>query len=118
MMLQEDICTTLGSVSSLGGRVYPNVAPDKPTTPYAVYTRVASVPTNTLADGQPIQQTRLQVDYYATSYSAVQSAALAGQAALLSAFPSMTQQLDQDLYEAEVKLHRVMHDYSVWHTQP
>lgn len=116
-MLQESLFAALNGVASLGGRIYPNTAPDKPAVPYAVYTRVASTPTNSLADGQPIQQTRVQVDYYHSTYAAVQTLALDGMAALLASFSTMTQQLEQDLYESDVKLHRVSHDYSVWHPQ-
>jgi len=117
-MLQEDVFTVLCTIAALGNRCHPGVAPDKPTTPYVVYTRIASSPENTLADGQPIQQTRLQVDTYASTYAQAQATAQAVEAAMLGGFAQITLQLEQDLYEAEVKLHRVSQDYSIWHAQP
>lgn len=112
-MIQETVYTALQSL--VGGRVYPNVAPDKPTAPYIVYSRVASSPENTLADGQPIQQTRLQVDIYDKTYAGVQTLAESVLTAMTGATVKAIQLLEQDQYEQDVKLHRVIHDYSIWH---
>jgi len=112
-MIQEAVFTALTSL--VAGRVHPNVAPDSVVAPYIVYARVASAPETTLANGQPIQQTRLQVDVYDKTYAGVQT--LAGQAitALTSAPVSAVQLLEQDQYEPDVKLHRVILDFSIWH---
>jgi hypothetical protein len=112
-VIQEQVFSALAPLVS--GRVYPNTAPDKPTTPYIVYTRVASTPENTLDDGQSIQQTRLQIDIYDKTYAGVQALAQLVEAALTVAPIGAIQLLDQDQYEPEVKLHRVIHDYSIWH---
>lgn len=111
-MTPDDIFNALKGL--VQNRVHPLVAPDKPATPYIVYQRIASVPENTLSDGVPIDQTRLQVDSYADDYLSVQNLATSVKAAMAAAFPQSTLQLEQDLYEQDTKLFRVMHDYSIW----
>jgi hypothetical protein len=97
--------------------VYPQVAPDQTPAPFAVYTRVPMVPETTLASGIPVRNTRLQVDVYASTYA--QAVVLAGsaEAALIAlAFPIQVVPLSQaDQFEPDVKLHRVLSEYSVWH---
>jgi hypothetical protein len=44
-----------------------------------VYARVSSAPENTLADGAPIENTRLQVDCFDTTYAAAVALAESGQ---------------------------------------
>jgi len=113
-MIQETVYTALQSLVS--GRVYPQVAPDKPTAPYIVYARVASSPENTLSSGQPIQQTRLQVDIFDKTYAGAIALAEQVIAAMTGATVNAIQILEMDQYEPDVKLHRVVHDYSIWHT--
>jgi hypothetical protein len=120
-MIQETVFTALAPL--VQGKCYPSIAPDHTTPPYLVYTRVASTPENTLADGQPIQQARLQIDIYAQGYAAAQ--ALAGQveAAMIglnNAAPApdgrgVVMLLELDEFEADLKYHRIIHDYSIWH---
>ena len=68
-MIQEQVFTALSGV--VGGRVFPNVAPNNVQKPYVVYMRVASQPENTLADGIPVENTRMQIDCFDTTYAAV-----------------------------------------------
>ncbi len=112
-MIQDDIFATLASLVS--NRVYPMVAPDNVVKPYLVYQRVASVPENTLSSGIAINQTRIQIDMYTSNYKSGQLLAASVQSTISSTFVSSTLQLEQDFYEAETKLFRVMHDYSIWH---
>jgi len=112
-VIQEQVFTALSPLVS--GRVYPAVAPNNVTVPYIVYLRVASTPENTLADGQPIQQTRLQVDVYDKTYLGAQTLAEQVKTALTAPPVNAVQILEQDQYEPDVRLHRVIHDYSIWH---
>lgn len=111
-MIEETIFSTLTGL--VGGRVYPLIAPDKPTTPFIVYQNVANSPENTLADGVPINNTRIQLDCYASSYAAVKALAASLQAAMAAAAFTNIQLMNQDLYEPDVKLYRVQFDYSLW----
>ena len=78
-MIQEQLFSALSGVA--GGRVFPNVAPNNVAKPYVVYSRVASTPENTLADGVPVENTRIQIDCLDTTYAAVISLAEAVKAA-------------------------------------
>lgn len=97
--------------------VYAQIAPDQTAAPFAVYTRVATTPEVTVASGIPIRNMRLQLDVYAPTYA--QAVLLASQAetALTSvAYPISVVPLSQaDSFEPDVRLHRVISEYSVWH---
>lgn len=116
MSLQTDLFTLLESLFS--GRVYPSLAPEDTASPYVVYTRVSSVEENSLdANGGSANasNTRLQIDIYASSYSAAQSSAATVKSALKGWATENTLQGEQDFYEPDTKLHRVMLDVSTWH---
>ncbi len=117
-MLAERLVTLLSGVA--GGRVYPLVAPQPATTPYVIYQRVASSVENVLAGNgsPPINNTRLQIDIYAKTYAESQSVADSVESAMLGWSERNVQLSSLDLYEDDVKLFRVLMDFSVWHTTP
>lgn len=99
------------------GRAYRNAAPDTPTAPYATFFRVASVEGATLDENGGTDnesETRIQIDIYGTS-SDVDAKTAAVKAALKAWHISNVIQLEQDLYEPEVKLHRTMLDIATIH---
>jgi hypothetical protein len=100
------------AVQGVVGKCYPMVAPEKPPIPYAVYFQVANSPEVTTDNTIPIENTRVQIDVYASTYAQVQQLSGDVRTALLNigAVPIMA----QDLYEDEVKLFRVMQDFSIW----
>ena len=111
-MIQQDIFTALSGVA--GGRVFPNIAPSNVQKPYVVYARVSSAPENTLADGAPIENTRLQVDCFDTTYAAAVALAETVKAAIKSSAITHVLLLEQDQFEPEALLHRVILDFSIW----
>ena len=111
-MIEESLFTALSSLA--GGRVYPMIAPDSPTKPFIIYQNIANTPEVTLANGVPINNTRMQIDCYDKTYAAVKALAAAVQAALVAAPFTNIPLMNQDLYEQEVKLYRVQLDYSLW----
>lgn len=115
MSIQTELRALLGPL--VGDRVYPVVAPESPTAPYATYQRVAAVPQNVMAGngGESLTNTRLQIDVYATTYGEAQAKAEAIKAALRGWAVQNVTNSEQDLYESDVKLHRVMIDISIWH---
>lgn len=119
-MLQQTLASALEGVSGLESKAYPvSVRHERDATPpYAIYSVVAAVPENTLADGQSGRVTRVQVDYYAGTYGVVQTLARAGWAAILAAFPGALCLLEQDFHDDTTELYRVLHDYSIFSTQP
>jgi hypothetical protein len=111
-MIQQDLFAALSGVA--GGRVFPNVAPNNVQKPYVVYARVSSAPENTLADGAPIENTRLQVDCFDTTYAAALALAAAVKTAIKSSAITHVLLLEQDQFEPEALLHRVILDFSIW----
>ena len=97
------------------GRVFPNIAPNNAQTPYVVYARISSAPENTLANGAPIDNVRLQVDCFDTSYAAAVTLAVAVKTAMKSSAIAHLLLLEQDQFEPEALLHRVILDFSIWH---
>ena len=112
-MMQQDLFAALSGVA--GGRVFPNVAPNNVQTPYVVYARVSCNPENTLADGSPIDNTRLQIDCYDTTYAAAVTLAQAIKQALKASAIAHVALTEQDQFEPEALLHRVILEFSVWH---
>lgn len=114
--MQEQLETLLNNATSALDQVFPNVAPSKPGRPYIVYTRVSANSNNVLSGNSGLINTRMQIDVYADSYAQAQT--VAGQVDTLMrgwtlqnvSYPA------QDQYEADVRLHRVILDYSIWHT--
>ena len=112
-MIQEQLFTALSGVA--GGRVFPNLAPNDVQAPYLVYLRVASVPENTLADGIPIDNTRVQIDCFDTTYAGALALAESVKAALRASNITFVLLMEQDQFEFDALLHRVILDFSIWH---
>jgi hypothetical protein len=110
--IQDQLRTALAAVA--GGRVYPAIAPDGVTKPYLTYFRVSTVPANTLSSGRPLENTVFQIDCYDKTAAGVNSVKEAVKAALDAWAVKWTLQSEQDLYENDVKLHRITLDCSVW----
>jgi hypothetical protein len=116
MSMQELFVTLVQNATDAQDRVYPQIAPDNVERPYIVYQRVTQNVENVLSGRTGLTNTRLQVDVYASTYAQAQQIATVV-AGLMEgwALPNV-QILAQDIYESDVKLHRVMADYSIWHT--
>lgn len=115
MSVQADFFALLEPVFS--GQLYRNFAP-APTVPYATFFRVTAAEESSLdtngGTGNVIN-TRLQLDIYGSTGSQVDALASAAKAALKAWGTDNVILLEQDMYEAEPKLHRVMLDISTWH---
>jgi hypothetical protein len=116
MSMQELFVALVQNTTDAQDRVYPQIAPDNVERPYIVYQRVTQNVENVLSGRTGLTNTRLQVDVYASTYAQAQQIATAV-AGLMDgwALPNV-QILAQDIYESDVKLHRVIADYSIWHT--
>jgi hypothetical protein len=78
---------------------------------------VAEVPENVLSDTPGLFATRIQVDWFTVTYAQAQTLKASARTAMASAFGNAAKEnLSFDLYEDEVKLHRVSMDWSVWHS--
>lgn len=116
MSMQTDFVTQVGSL--FAGHVYPQTVRAKVAAPYCTYSRITALEQTTLdangGTGNAIN-TRLQVDVWALSYSQAQALAVAVKAALKGWSVENVLLDEQDLYEGDTGLHRVLLDLSIWH---
>lgn len=111
-MIEQSIFDSLKSL--VGNRVYPLVMPQNATLPAIVYTRIANNASNVLEGGSTIDQIRVQVDTYATTFFAARLLAAQVRSALEGASFKATLQTEQDFFETEVNYYRISQDYYVW----
>ncbi|SMP71967.1 DUF3168 domain-containing protein [Noviherbaspirillum suwonense] len=116
MSIQSDLHALLTGIVA-ADQIYP-VSARAPVQPYIVYQRVSAVPENVLAGNggnNPLINTRLQIDVYATLYGEAQAKAQAIKDALRDWPVQNVTNSEQDFFEDGVNLHRVMIDISTWH---
>jgi hypothetical protein len=113
-LMQKQIVLALAPI--FGVKVYPQIAPDSVAAPYAVYSLITSTPENTLSNGIPIENDRMQIDCYSTTYREAHQLALATRTAMMAIpYPiGVVLKLSSDAYESDTRLHRVIQDFSVW----
>ena len=113
MSLQTTLQSLLAPLAS--GGAYSLQAMQGVQPPFIVWQRVVSTVNNNIQGASDVQNTRVQIDSYALTYAA--ATALADQVAIaILADLNGLQLTEQDLYEPEVKLYRVMQDFSFWST--
>jgi len=110
--LAEKLEVILNPLAS--GKSWPLVAAPGIQAPYIVYRDVISVTSNTLGGATNLQNTRMQIDAYETSKAAAQTLAQSIIAAMAVASFANVQIAKHNLYEPEVKLHRVLLEFSIW----
>lgn len=99
------------------GRVYPDVAPDKPTLPYIVYSQIGGMgfayTESTLPDRE---NCRIQVATWGTTRIAVTALAKLVEEAILSAPDLQATPLGNrtSIYEPDTKRYGARQDFSVW----
>lgn len=108
--IQEQMVALLSPVIA----IYPLTAPQGSSYPYATYQRVANPVENVLNGAPPIENTRLQIDIWATTYSDVQALARQVKAAMQAWTVQNVLISDYDLYEQEAKIPRVLLEFSIW----
>lgn len=117
MIFQEALVSVVSP--ALNGHFYDHIAPQCPSKPYGIYQEIVSPTENTLSDGVPIQQSIIQIDVYAEKYMDAITAGKAVEDALAAAFAAGTlqgiQRSRRSQYEPEVKLRRLIYEYSFWY---
>lgn len=110
MSLQTDIFSALGPI--VNNRVYPLVMPQAATIPAVVYTRIANNAQNVLEGGSTLDQVRIQIDTYATTFAECRNIADQVRSAIEGI--KGTLQTEQDFWEVEVNYYRISQDYYIW----
>jgi hypothetical protein len=116
MSVQTDFIALAGAIFE--DRVYPFGAEEMPVPPYATFFRVAAAEEATLDQNGGTDNpsnTRLQVDVWSLKYLEAQELADAVKDALKGWAVENTLLGEQDMFEEDTRLHRVMLDISTWH---
>lgn len=85
--------------------------------PYTTFLRVIGADNVSMGGPSAMQQTRVQVDYFAPHISDAVALCKAGDAALMAGFAlpyACIPLTSQDLFEEPVRLWRISRDYSIW----
>lgn len=126
MSFEADLKSHLAGASALtdviGSRLRPVHLDQEETKPAATYTIVSAQPQNSLDGYSNLTHYIVQLDFWATAYSQVLSAALAARDRLNTAaatFRSIVTDFPLfDDYDSEVKLHRRAVQVSCWYREP
>jgi hypothetical protein len=118
-MIEELIYSNLSTATSVTAlvvdRIYPLLMPQDPTLPAVTYQRISDNPINSLSGHGGLDNPRIQIDCWATSYSAVKTLSNAVIKAMdLSTSYKSLRMSDQDLYEDGTEIYRVSMDFSCW----
>lgn len=122
-MLEESIFSHLSTVAAIttyvgassSARIYPVYLPQDPTLPAMSYQRISSQPQVSMGGFCNLDNPRIQIDCWATSYSAVKGMAEAVRDAMMSAAGFNALEIsDQDLFEPDLEIYRVSIDFSCW----
>jgi hypothetical protein len=122
MSVEEKIFSLLTTsttiTATMGNRVYPVRAPQNVASPYAVYQRISGGQQNGLSGYLTLENPRIQIDVYSTSYSQVKtlSESVQTQMATSTAFKN-TLINDSDLFEDELNVYRITMDFSCWNRE-
>lgn len=114
MTLMEQVQALLNPLATNGAHVM--IAPQGTQAPFIIWQRVISQTENVLLGATNVQNTRMQIDCYASKYSDVITLKTTVENAMAGAAFQNVQLTEQDFYEADVKLFRVSFDYSIWST--
>ena len=122
-MLEESIFSHLSTVAAIttyvgassSARIYPVYLPQDPTYPAISYQRISSQPHVSMGGFCNLDNPRIQIDCWATSYSDAKGMAEAVRDAMMSASAFNALEIsDQDLFEPDLEIYRVSIDFSCW----
>lgn len=128
MSIEVAIRSTLianNTIAALTTRCYPVMIPQDPTFPLILYTRITNQPDNLLNGVSGLAYSRFQIEAWGLTYASAKALANAIRGCLNAQkytvgtveIVSIVMQSEQDLYEEAVNCHRVIQDYTMWHTE-
>jgi len=102
------------ATTPVGSNVFPMVGPDQQDAPFVVYSGVGSAPENTLANGLPIENERIQIDVWSRSYAEARTLGATVRAAILAIPAPISVFLISEFesFDPNVKMFRRVQDYS------
>lgn len=113
------------TVKAITTRCYPVTIPQDPTYPLIIYAKISGMRDHVLQGPSGLANPRFQIEAWATTYSAAKDLAAAMRGALNNyrgtvgtvRIGSCLIQSERDIYEPEAACHRVVMDYTIWHSE-
>lgn len=123
-MLESKLYTALSGstkitvTSSVSTRIYPLIVPQESAMPAITYARVSGGQQNDLTGYSGLENPRIQIDCWATSYKEIKTIAENVHAVLYAAttFKAILVS-DMDFYESDVELYRESMDFKIWNRE-
>ena len=122
MSVEEKIFSLLTTsttiTATMANRIYPVRAPQTVQSPYAVYQRISGGQHSGMDGYLTLENPRIQIDVYSTSYSQVKTLteSIQTQMATSTGFKNVLIN-DTDLFEDELNIYRVTMDFSCWNRE-
>lgn len=122
MSIEEKIFSLLTTsttiTATLGSRIFPVRAPEKVANPYAVYQKISGGQQNGLEGYLTLENPRIQIDIYSTSYSQCKTLVenVQIQMATSTSFKNVLIS-DTDLFDDELTIYRITMDFSCWNRE-
>lgn len=118
-MIEATIYATLkndaGVTALVSSRIYPVVMPEGTALPAVVYQRISTNPVASLDGDSGLDLVRMQISSWGKSYSSAKVLAAAVRTSLVGANAlKLRTESEQDDYDPETRLHRVISDFIVW----
>ena len=112
------LSTSAAVVAAVGTRIYPVRAPQDVTAPYIVYSRISGGQISGLSGYQTMENPRIQIDVFTTSYSTAKGIADSIHSLMetASGYKSILIS-DMDLFEEDFSFYRVSMDFSVFNRE-
>ena len=113
------------TVKAITTRVYPVALPQSPTYPLILYTKITGMRDHHLQGPSGHAHPRFQIEAWAKTYTEAKTLADAIREALdgYSGTAAGTKigscliESEQDIYESEIEVYRVIQDYFIWHEE-
>lgn len=118
-MIESDVHAVLVAAPAVAalvaGRVAAGMLPEGELRPYVTFSLITGERIPSMTDSGVMRHVRMQFDCWSPNYGESKRIALAVQEAIeASALFEVVFITDQDLYDNEAKLYRVVVDYSIW----
>jgi tetrahydromethanopterin S-methyltransferase subunit E len=116
MTIEEQVVAALQGLA--GGRVFPDVAPEKTQVPYITYQAVGGEPVNFLTGEQPGKtNTRIQINVWAASRIEASQLGAQVEAAMRAAVALQPEVLTgrMSTFDEITRLRGMLQDFSIWY---
>jgi len=113
------------TVKAITTRCYPVALPQSPTYPLILYTKITGMRDHTLRGASGHAHPRFQIEAWAKTYTGAKTLADAIRDALDdytgtaagTVIGSCLIDSEQDMYESEIEVYRVVSDWFIWHEE-